>query len=81
VNEKLAEKPVLDPVQKELWDIFMLLHGTRVVGYTAQPIQVSEILACCQMREMDDTERVVFIVRRLDSMFLKWNEDQKPSET
>jgi hypothetical protein len=59
----------------------MLLHGTRVVGYNAQPIQVSEILACCQMREMEDTERVVIIIRRLDMMFLKWNEENKPSET
>lgn len=59
----------------------MLLHGTRVVGYGAQPIQISEIVACCQVREIDDTERVILIIRKLDVIFLKWNEKQNPSET
>jgi len=59
---------------KWLWDAFVALSGTRDSGFGPSPIKYSQLLAYCQLNEINGAERDLLsrCVRELDQVWLEW---------
>jgi hypothetical protein len=71
--------PELRPDAEALWDAWESLCWSRPVGFGMGAIPVSEVLAYCTLlgiRDLDERERILGAVQRLDAEFLKYHAEQ-----
>lgn len=74
-------RPELPPWLHEYLAAFFVLHESRPTGFSVGAIPLSEMLAFCQIHEMDDVPRFCRLIRGLDQTFLEWNREQQKHKT
>ena len=70
----LKDRPTLRDDLAHLMESFFELSAQRLVGETAQPLQISEVLAYVELLGIDspiERERLFTMVRKLDAVFLE----------
>ena len=76
-----GEAPELLPGAFSLWEAWQALQWSRDVGFGIGAIPVSEVLAYCALMgisDLDQRERLLRAIQRLDEVFLKHHaEEQK----
>lgn len=78
----LRNRPRLRPELTGYWNAFIELHSRRSIGYSANPIPLTEILAYLELMEVDDPEErrdYVQFVTFLDGEWLAWSREKQQS--
>lgn len=80
----LANRPALNKWVLNYWAGFHLLNASRPLGPSGVgPIPLSEIVAYCEMfqvDDMDERERFVTMIRALDAAYLKRQAEKREAE-
>lgn len=75
----LRDRPNLTEQEQQHYVTFIELHSTRERGWGTRAITFGEIeayLGLMSMISLDARERMIRIVRHLDSVYLKWQADE-----
>lgn len=73
VAPALARRPVLDEYSVFYLSAFNDLSGTRSGGFSGpNRITAAEMLAYCEMFEIDERERFFYNIRAADDVYMEW---------
>lgn len=85
MEAKLPEEPPeLLPSAEALWEAWVVLQNSRPVGFDIGYIPVSEVLAYCALlgiSDLNQRERILTAVQRLDVEYLKHHAEQRKKES
>lgn len=81
----LENRPELSRWTAPYFEAFLTLTDSRSIGFGgAGAIPLSEIKAYCDLYQIDDVDeidRLITMIKALDSEFLSWASEKKPKET
>jgi hypothetical protein len=73
VAPALTRKPVLNEFSAFYLAAFSDLSGTRQAGFSGpQRITVAEMLAYCELFDVDEREQFFYNIRAADGVFMEW---------
>lgn len=73
VAPALLRRPILDEQSAFYLEAFNDLSGTRSGGFNGpNRISAAEILAYCELFEIDERERFFYNMRAADNVFMEW---------
>lgn len=74
----LENRVEVSPILSFYYGAFITLSSSRTVGMTANPIPLSEILAYCDLYEIEGESRhdFAYLIQAMDREYMKWIEDQ-----
>lgn len=67
----LSDRPVITRSIAWLWEAFLILSSSRLRGFGPQPIQCSEIVAYCDLHELDGEDKK-YLFRCVTDMDVVW---------